>query len=120
MARTTLTVQQLTGPFPASPFNLDALTFAAADVSNENDFPFTGDEIIIVENTDATTARLVTLTAAPDPQKRSTDVTKSIAAGEFAIFEASSLTGWLQSDGKFWLKGDNAALMFAVVRLKRG
>jgi ABC-type molybdate transport system substrate-binding protein len=118
MARTAITVQQLTGPYPATPFAPDALTFAAMDVGNKNDFVFTGNELIIIYNSDATTARTIIFTAVADPYKRTNNITVSVAAETYRIYQATDITGWLQSDGKFYLEGDNVALKVAVVRLK--
>lgn len=116
MARTALTVQALSGPFP-DPANMDNLVFTAADVANMNEFVFTGREIIIARNTDAS-PRNITLTSSKDPQRRLGNVTKAIAASAFAVFQASDLTGWLQTGGRFWLEADNANVQFAIIRLK--
>lgn len=115
MARTPFTVQQLTGPYPAS-LVMDSLTWAAADLANGNSFAFTGKEIIIVRNDDAATKN-ITLTSVVDPYGRSVNVTKAILTGEYAIFQASDLTGWIQTDGLFYLSGDDVDLFIAVVRL---
>ncbi len=117
MARTPLTVQQLTGPFPVD-FELDAYTYAAADVGNGNSFPFTGKEIIIVRNVDGAATRNVTLTSVANAYNRTGNVTLAMSALSFSIFQASDLTGWLQTDGMFYLSGDNTNLEFAIVRLK--
>lgn len=117
MARTTLTVQQLSGPYP-DPLNLDTLAFAAADVPNKNDFVFQGNEIIIARNTSGAATRNVTLTSVKDALKRTGDVTKAITLGTFAIFQASKLEGWQQADGRFYLEADNVEVTFAIVRLK--
>jgi hypothetical protein len=118
MARTALTVQQLSGPYPF-PLNLDTITFTACDVANGNDFPFQGNELIFARNVNGATPRNVTLTSVKDGLNRTGDVTRQIAANGFAVFEARSLEGWLQSDGKFWLSGDNVDVQFAILRLKR-
>jgi len=114
MARTAFTVQTMTGPYPSN-FLMDTLTFAAADTVNQNSFVYTGREIIIVENTDAST-RNVTLTSIADDLKRVGNVTKAVTANAFTVFKASELTGWIQSTGLFHLEGDHAGLLFAVIR----
>ena len=117
MARATaLTVQVLSGPFP-SDFLMQGLTFAAADGgANDGDqFVFTGREIIIAYNSGAS-GRLVTLESIADPQKRVGNVTVTVAAGAWAIFQATDLTGWLQSDGMFYLNAAHLELQFAIVR----
>ncbi len=116
MARTALTVQQLSGPYPAG-LLMDDLTWVAMDVALKNSFPFTGREIIIVRNDNAATKNVI-LTAVTDPYQRSVDVTKAILTTEYAIFLVSDITGWIQSDGSFYLEGDDAQLFVAVVRLK--
>lgn len=116
MARTALTVQQLTGPFPAA-LLLDEYTYTAADVGNGNSFPFTGNEIIIVRNIDGATSRNVTLTSVANAFGRTGNIVHSLSLTSFAIFQATDLTGWLQTDGMFYLSGDNVNLEFAIVRL---
>ena len=115
MAKSAITVQQLSGPFAG---DMDDLTFAAGDAENGNYFTFTGKEIIIAYNSDATNPYDVTLTSVDDPYGRDEDIVKEVAAEEYAIFEASDLTGWRQSGGQFYVTVENAAVLVAVIRLK--
>lgn len=116
MARTPLTVQQLTGPYPAS-LNLDDLVWTAADEINANSFALTGKEIILVRN-DNVGVQTVTLTSIADPTSRTGNVTKAVSAGEYAVFQASDLTGWMQSDGLFYLQAVVNDVFFSIIRLK--
>ena len=116
MARTSLTVQNLSGPYP-NPLVLDALVWTAADIADFNDFLFTGREIILVRNDDVG-AVVVTLSSIASDKGRTGDVTLSVAAGAYAMFQASALAGWLQSGGKFHLSAPDADLFFAIIRYK--
>ncbi len=116
MARTALTVQVLTGPYP-SDLGLDDLTWEAADSGNGNSFPFTGKEVILARNDDAS-GSLITLQSIADPTNRTGNVTLTPATGDYAMFLASDLTGWMQSDGMFYLDAANVNVFFAIVRLK--
>lgn len=116
MARTALTVQELSGPYPGA-LTLDALTWAAADVANSNDFTFTGKEIILARNDDAS-PQLVTLESIAGPHNRTGDVVLTPASGAYAMYQATGLAGWIQSTGKFHLKAATTTVFFAIVRLK--
>lgn len=116
MARTALTVQQLSGPYPAS-LVMDDLTWAAADIANQNEVTLTGREIILARNDNAAT-KIVTITSIAGPHGRVGNITKSILTTEYAMWQASGLAGWLQSDGKLYLEGDDVLILFAVLRLK--
>jgi hypothetical protein len=119
MPRTNIPVQTPLGPFPALPVAANALdiTVQAADVANLNEFVFTGKELILVKNDDAG-AQTITLTSVADEQKRTGDITTySVGIGEYAAFLATSLKGWQQSDGKFYLAASSANIKIAVLRL---
>lgn len=115
MARTAVTVTELSGPYAT---DLDDITFEAADAANQNKFTFTGDEIILAWNQDAS-AHNVTLTSVADGHNRTGNIsTRSVPANSIAAFQASEVAGWQQSDGAFYLEADNANVYFAVLRLK--
>jgi hypothetical protein len=116
MGRTALTVQTLSGPHPGV---ADTITFAAGDPGNDNDFTFTGKEIIIAYNSDATATWDLTLTSIADPFGRLVTLVKEMLPETYAIFEASDLTGWLQAGGKFFLTVENVAIELAVIRLSK-
>ena len=114
MARTALTVQALTGPFPAA-LTLDTLVWTAADISNLNSFVLTGREIILVRNDDAS-GQLVTLTSVADDKNRVGNVTKTVATTAYAVFAATDISGWIQSDGLFYLDAPDADVFFSIIR----
>jgi hypothetical protein len=119
MARATLTKTTLLGPYPAlqpTANSLD-LTLAAANVSDKNQFKASGDDLLIVQNSDAGSAYTFTLTSTTDDKNRTGDITAySLAAGEIAVFRVKN-EGWRQSDGYIYLEGSNAAIKFAVIAL---
>jgi hypothetical protein len=119
MARTNIPGQTPVGPFPAggtvSAAALD-LTMTAADTSMHNKTPFTGRDILLVQNTDSASHNL-TITSAPDEHGRSSDIASyAVGAGKISAFSLrGGAAGWLQSDGNLYYQGDSAMLFFAVL-----
>ena len=119
MSRTNIATQTPVGPYPAggvvSALGLD-IAWTAADVSNHNEFLFSGKEILLVKNTDSASHNL-TLTSAPDEHGRSADITTyAVGAGLTSAFSfRGGSAGWLESDGHVYLQGDNAMLFFAIL-----
>lgn len=117
MARTALPVITPKGPYPGTvnPTDLD-FVFTAADAVNKNYFPYTGKELILVNNPDAA-PHTITLTSAPDNLKRSADIaTYSVGATTFSVFDPSATLGWIQGDGNFYLESNSALVKFAIIR----
>lgn len=112
MARTLITPQAAPNPYDVA---AATLTFAAVDVANGNYFPCTGKEMIIVQNTDGSVTRNLTVSSVA-LNNRTGDLTKAVAAGAFAMTQVFPTLGWQQSDGSIYLSGDNANLKVAVVR----
>jgi hypothetical protein len=121
MPRTVITAQTPKGPYPGpiAPGDL-SLTFTAADVSNGNEFPLSGHEVLIAYNSGAS-PYTITLTSTPDTRGRSADISAySVAAGAFAFFSYLAGTeGWMESDSAAWISASNAAILFAVLRVQR-
>lgn len=123
MARTALPVTTPLGPYPDLPLSANALdfTFTAADTTNGNQFPITGREILLVRNTNATTAQTFTIVSAKDERKRTGDIQNySLGPGEFAAFSffgRDALQGWRQTDKMVYLDTASADIQFAVLRL---
>lgn len=117
MPRTSLTKTPAIGPYPASvPADSLDVAFTAADVANKNQFAPGGDDLVLMWNSGAS-PYTVTITSAPDAFNRSSDITTySLAAGDIAAFRVKTM-GWVQSDGKVYLEGSNAAVKFAVIAL---
>lgn len=112
MARTNLTKTSLSGAYAGA---TDLLTMTAADTTNQNAFTLARHDIVVIHNTD-TGSHNITLTSADDPYGRQEDITESIGAGAIKAFGAVQLKGWLQSDGKFYLEADNAAVEFGILQ----
>jgi len=93
------------------------VTWTAADVANKNQFALTANEIILIRNTNGAGAHNVTLTSVDDPYGRAENITESVAASGHRAFRATDLTGWRQTDGKFYLEADNAQIEFAILKL---
>jgi len=118
MPRTLLTAQVPLGPYPGtvSADDLD-FTWAAADLANGNDFAFTGRELILARNDDAA-PQTITLTSVADSKKRMGTITAySRAAGEYGMFWAGSLEGWVQSGNKFFIDVSDASIFLAIIKL---
>jgi len=120
MAETALTVQSIKAPFAAIAAGGADFTFAAGDVDDGNSFACTGNEILIVYNSDETNPYTVTVSSVDDEKGRSEDITAySLAAGDYAVFGVglTNSQGWQQSDGTINLAVENAAVLVAVLRL---
>ncbi len=115
--RTALTPKALKTPYSDVSANDLDFAFAAADQANGNAFPFSGREVILLQNSGVSPAT-VTLASAPDTYGRTKDIaTYSLAAGEFAAFWAGAITGWRQSDGMFYINASATDIKIAVLRL---
>jgi hypothetical protein len=118
MARTTLTKTTPLGSYPSLPIAADGAdaVFAAADVSNKNQFKLETGDILLAWNSGASPYTM-TLTSIADVRKRTGDVTTySLAAGDIAVFGPFELEGWRQTDGYFYLEASNAAVKFAIIK----
>jgi hypothetical protein len=120
MAATAITVQDINGPFDDIDAGGADFTWTAADVANGNSFACTGKELLLVRNTDESTAYYVTIDSVEDEKNREGDISQySLAAGDFAVFGVGLTTavGWRQSTNVINITGENAAVEFAVLRL---
>lgn len=118
MARTALTITNAPGSYPTTGV---AVTWNAGDPTNENDFPFGGNELILVKNDAAADPGDIILSSVADYQGRLGSITEEITAltqvrmyGPF-----TDRSGWLQSGGKFFLDPETADIKIAVIRLPR-
>lgn len=110
---TALTPQNFRGKYPTS---LSALTFVAGDATNGNNFPYTGREIVVAENTDGANPYELTLVSQPDEVTgRSGSVTYDIPAGGFTIIPKLAENGWVNGAGNVELTVENVAIKLAVV-----
>jgi hypothetical protein len=117
MSATSIAVQVPKGPSSAISAGQLAITMTAADVGNGNSFPFTGREILIVQNSDAS-GHHFTITSVADDKGRTGDVSSyAIAAGVIAVFNFRGLQGgWQQSDGTVHISADDATVKFAILQ----
>ena len=110
MPVTTLTVQEV-------PENtaLDDFTFAAMDNVNNNDFPATGKEMIVVRNDDAG-AQTVVVNSSKCSHGREGDITMSPAAANYSIVGPLSKSLYQETNGNTLLTPSAATLKVAIVR----
>lgn len=107
-------LQRLTQPTAGA----RTLVWTAADPAWFNAVACTGNELLIVWNTDALAAGTVTLLGAPDSYGRSAQITAySLAAGDIAVFGPLRTDAFRQADGKAWFQASAATIKFAVFRL---
>lgn len=117
MAQTALTVTVLKQDNVAINAGDLALTFTASDNVNGNSFPITGNEILLIQNSDAAGAHTFTVTSVPDAQGRSGDIASySLPLSTFAVIQMSLVTGWRQADGNVYLASNSNLIKFAVLR----
>lgn len=114
MARIDHTVQAAPGKWPSAG---GLIAWLAADAVNKEQFPLTGQELLLAWNTGAS-PYTITITSIADPYGRSDDITaESIAAGDIRMFGPFDIVGWQQSDGNLYFEATNAAVEFAVISL---
>ncbi len=115
MPRTTLTKTVAPGHYAQVGA---ALTMAAADVPNKNQFLAKGSDLVIAHNIHATLAQTVTINSANDPYGRKGDITAhSIPALGYAVFGPHVPLGWKNPDGYVYLEASTADVKFGVVEL---
>lgn len=114
MARTDLTKTDAPGSYADAGV---AVTMAAADDVDKNQFTAEGNDLIIAHNTGAS-ERNITITSSADAFGRTGDISsEAIAAGAIRIYGPLKVAGWIQSDGKVYLEADNAEVEFGVIKL---
>jgi hypothetical protein len=120
MARTAITtasIRQLTAQNVSVAADEADLATEAGDDVNGNDVDCTGDELLVVHNTDVG-AQTVTITAAPDEFGRAGSITAySVGADEIAIFGPFPTAGWRQTDGKLYIDVSDATVELGVLRV---
>lgn len=117
MARVTLVAQEKSFKYPLLA-DLSVLTWTASDAVNFEQTVFSGKETILAWNTSADTAYNVTITSSASARTaRTGTLVKSVAFGTILAVGPLGIDGWKQSDGKLYFAGENAAVLFAVVRL---
>jgi hypothetical protein len=116
MAQTALTVTVLKQNSVAINAGDLTVTLAASDTVNGNSFPATGNEILLVQNTDVS-AHTFTVTSVPDSLGRTGDLAAySVAASGIVAIQESTVSGWRQVDGNIYLTSTSALLKFGVLR----
>lgn len=114
MPRQTLTKSNSPGPNPTAGV---VVTMTAADTTNKEQFALTGREVLIIQNTGAS-SYTYTITSVADPYGRLGDITtQSIAAGAIHTVGPFGLAGWQQTGGYLYLEASNTAVKFGVVAL---
>ncbi|HEV7520130.1 MAG TPA: hypothetical protein VGP89_03460 [Candidatus Angelobacter sp.] len=120
MARTALVPVKPLGPYPVPSQPVATaldFAFAAADVANGNQFPASGNDLLVVQNINAA-PQTFTVRSAPDPQGRSIDIAAySVGIGLFSVFKLSQQLGWVQPDGNIYLDSSNAQIKFAIFKM---
>lgn len=120
MAREVLTKIAVLGPYPTlqPPANSLDVAFTAANVADKNQFAPSGNDVLLVWNTDVANPYTFTLTSFADEKKRTGDITAyTLQAGDHVAFKLNQIAGWAQADGQIYLEANNAAIKFAVLQL---
>lgn len=114
MARTALAVTQLKQDNYAVQAG-DLAIPMASDAVNFNKYVATGQEILIVQNSDAA-PHTFTVTSVADRLGRTQDIAAySVAANSIAAIQMSEMQGWKQADGNVYLQSSDATLKFGVI-----
>lgn len=114
---TDITPQTLKNLYSGAPAaNALDVTLTAADVANGNSATAAELQLLLVQNSGASTYTF-TITSVADSFGRTGDVSAySLDAGEFACVPVPAV-GFKQTTGKLLFSGNNAAVKFAVLRL---
>jgi hypothetical protein len=122
MARTLLSVTPLAQNNVAiNPGNLDIGSVSpfvpafSSDTINGNYFPLTGNEILLVHNTDSVPHNFL-INTTPDHIGRPADLTYTVQAGGYAALEFEILEGWIQADGNVYLVALDPHVQFTVLK----
>ena len=119
MAATTITVQDIVGPFEAVTAGDLDFTFAAMTITDGDEFQCTGKEIVVLHN-DGTAAYTVTVSSEDDSFGRDGDISAySLAVGDYAVLGVglTNSAGWKDSSNNILLTPSNADIEVAVLRL---
>jgi len=119
MPRVTITPRSVTlGTYPSVlPIAANSLDLAevAADTTNKQQCVWTGRELLIAHNTDAS-AHTITVTSVP-VRGRSGDITAySIDPAEIIVLPLGT-SGYRQTDGKLYFEANHAGVKFAVLKI---
>lgn len=118
MARTQITVQEVTSADIITADGPDTFTFADMDAANGNYFNSTGREVILVRNTSADTNRDLTIQGQA-VNRVEADVVHAIAFGTFAAYFLNPRRFRVASTGRVELDAAHADIEIAVIRLPR-
>lgn len=113
MARVTVTPTTL----PAvSDADGTVITWTACVVADKEQFALTGNEVLLVYNSGASSHN-ITVSSIACSHGRTQTTTKAMGAGTFLMFQRFPLEGWQQADGNLYFEGDSAELKYIVLRL---
>ena len=118
-----ITTQTIKGPFDAITAGQATLALTVGNVGGDT-FTVTGREILLVQNSHATTAYTITISSVADERGRTGDITAySLAAGEIAMFgiALTNSPGWKNTSTQLIaITPNNAAIKWAVLKLPAG
>jgi hypothetical protein len=109
---TALTKSTPPGSYAAA---TSALTMAAGDVAG-NTFVASGNDLVIIHNTDAAPHNVV-FTSVADPRGRTGDITESILAGAYRQYGPMKQTGWMNPGGTITITPADTTVKVGVITL---
>lgn len=92
-----------------------SVSFTAGDPVNGDSFLITGNEILLVQNTDSV-AHNYTALGTEDHIGRTGNLVYTVPAGSLSAVEFTVLEGWVQPDGFVYLNPSDTHIRFAVLR----
>jgi hypothetical protein len=119
MAATTITVQEIVGPFTAVTAGDLDITFAAMTITDGDEFQCTGKEIVVIRN-DNGAAQTFAVSSEDDAYGRDGDITDySLGAGEYAVLGVglTNAAGWKDASSNILITPSSADLKIAVLRM---
>lgn len=122
MARTPITVQDVTAPFEAVTAGSADFTFAAATATDFDEWICNGRDLLLVFNGSGG-ALTLTIHSVDDEKGRAENITTySLADGDYAAFGIglTNSKGWQQTDRTIHIDGSAVGVTFAILRLPAG
>lgn len=114
MPRTNIAAVALSGGYPSAGV---AAAATAADTSNQNRTPHTGQNFFIHARNSGVTTRAITITSTADSQQNRTgDISDTLTSGQSKVFGPFAVDGFRQSDGYLYFQAAHAEVLFTVIR----
>lgn len=115
MARQVVPVFDASDPFPDAGLNFGGGTNAI--VADKEQAVLDERLLIVVWNSDGTNPHTVTITSAPNAQKRTNDLVDVVASTAYRIYGPFERDGWVQPGGNLFFEADAPQIKYFVMKV---